>query len=84
MTDDCQTPKQSIRLTARQRLILQMIADGHKVEYIAVLLEIKRSTLQWHISRAKRALGAASLPHATAIAARRGLVIVPQTEDTEG
>ena len=79
MDNDCQAPLQTtIHLTARQRLVLQMVADGHPVQYIAVLLDLNPNTVKRHIHNVKRKLGARSLPQAVGIAAARRMVSIPR------
>jgi two-component system response regulator DesR len=59
-------------LTAREREILQLIANGLSGEEIADRLHLAGETVRTHVRNAVGKLGASSRAHAVAIALRRG------------
>ena len=61
-------------LTPRQRAILALVAAGATSKDIARRLGIALRTVDWHIARSIRRLGARSRSEAVAIAIRRGLL----------
>jgi two-component system response regulator DesR len=60
------------RLSAREREILALLADGCDAEDIAVLLHIAPETVRTHIRNARQRLGAHTRTHAVALALRAG------------
>jgi LuxR family transcriptional activator of conjugal transfer of Ti plasmids len=61
-------------LTQRERQCLAWTAQGKTVADIAVLVEIARRTVVFHLENARRKLGAASIAQCVAEALRRGLL----------
>ncbi|MFI6027076.1 response regulator [Amycolatopsis magusensis] len=61
-------------LTAREREILRLFADGATVDEITQRLHLARNTVRNHAQRALAKLGAHSRLEAVAIARRRGLL----------
>ncbi len=62
------------RLSAREREVLQLLADGHRNDRIADYLGLSEVTVRKHFRSARLKLGAATRDQALAIAARRGIV----------
>jgi DNA-binding NarL/FixJ family response regulator len=69
-------------LTARERQVLQLVADGHSNTAIAAELFISRATASVHVSNILSKLGVATRVQAAAVAHRRGLVSVPASDST--
>ena len=69
-------------LTAREREVLQLVADGRSNTEIAGELFISRATASVHVSNILSKLGVATRVQAAALAHRRGLVSVPAPEST--
>lgn len=65
-------PSPLARLTAREREILQLIANGLSGEAVAEELFLSGETVRTHVRNAVAKLGASSRAHAVAIALRRG------------
>jgi DNA-binding NarL/FixJ family response regulator len=63
-------------LTAREREILEMMADGAHNRAIASRLAISRHTVKFHVASILAKLGATSRTEAVALALRRGLLAV--------
>jgi two-component system, NarL family, nitrate/nitrite response regulator NarL len=63
-------------LTAREREILEMMADGASNRAIASRLAISRHTVKFHVAAILAKLGARSRTEAVALALRRGLLAV--------
>ena len=61
-------------LTAREREVLAMVADGHTNREIGVALFISESTAGVHVSNIMSKLGVASRTEAATVAIRAGLV----------
>ena len=68
----------SDRLTARQRAVLQMLAEGRSVKEIASLLNVSEKTVEFHKHRIREQLGIHSVAELALYAARRGLVSWPE------
>ena len=63
-----------IPLTAREREILTMLADGHTGRQAARELGISLHTLRWHTDSARAKLGARTIAHAVALFHRDRLI----------
>ena len=63
-------------LTAREREILELIADGANNRVIAARLAISRHTVKFHVASILDKLGAGSRTEAVAMALRTGLLAV--------
>jgi two-component system, NarL family, nitrate/nitrite response regulator NarL len=63
-----------IHLTARERDVLELLAEGLHLEVIAGRLGIGLETVRTHVRHASDRLGAANRTQAVAIAIRRGLI----------
>jgi len=61
------------RLTARERQVLELVADGYSTADIARALWITEDTVRTHIKRMMVRLGARTRAHVVAIAFREGL-----------
>jgi DNA-binding CsgD family transcriptional regulator len=64
--------------TAREREILDLLADGATDEQIAVRLSVSPATVQSHVRNAKAKLGARTRAQAVALALQRGLIGTPR------
>ena len=60
-------------LTDRQREVLQLVAEGHHVKEIAMILQISRKTVAFHKSNVMRRLGIHSTAELTKYALEHGL-----------
>ncbi len=63
-------------LTAREREVLQLLAQGIPNKQIAQRLRISEHTVKFHVSAIMAKLGAASRTEAVTTAARRGLLLL--------
>ncbi len=63
-------------LTAREREVLQLLAQGIPNKQIAQRLRISEHTVKFHVSAIMTKLGAASRTEAVTTAARRGLLLL--------
>jgi DNA-binding CsgD family transcriptional regulator len=63
-----------LRLTARERDVLELLARGLRQEQIAARLGIGAETVRTHIRNASERVGAATATQAVAIAIRHGLI----------
>jgi LuxR family transcriptional activator of conjugal transfer of Ti plasmids len=68
------TAARSIELTAKQALCLRWSAEGKSMRAIATIEAMSYATVNFHINNAKKALDAASLPQATALATKMKLI----------
>ena len=62
------------RLTARQREILQLVAEGHTTRQIAELLSVSVKTVETHRAQLMDRLEIRDIPGLVRYAARHGLV----------
>jgi DNA-binding CsgD family transcriptional regulator len=65
---------EEIRLTGRERDVLELLAEGLRLEVIGERLGIGLETVRTHVRHAAERLGAANRTQAVAIAIRRGLI----------
>lgn len=63
-------------LTAREREVLQMLAQGRGNKEIAVRLNISEHTVKFHVASILGKLGAATRTEAVSLALRRGLILL--------
>jgi DNA-binding NarL/FixJ family response regulator len=63
-----------MRLTARERDVLELLARGLRHEQVAERLGIGGETVRSHVRNASQRLGAANATQAVAIAVRRSLI----------
>ncbi len=70
------------RLSAREREVLSLMADGRTLSDIAERLTISVATVRTHAANMYRKLGARNGPHAVALGLRQGL-IQPRGESSE-
>lgn len=68
------------RITAREREVLRLVADGYSTAEIGRALWITEDTVRTHIKRMLVRLGARTRAHAVAIAFREGLWEAAETE----
>ena len=61
-------------LTARQREILQLIAEGHNTKDIAVRLNVSAKTIETHRAQLMERLGIRDIPGLVRYAVRNGLI----------
>ena len=73
MTMTHANPRTARRITARERDVLELVADGYSTAEIARALWITEDTVRTHIKRMLVRLGARTRAHAVAIAFRDGL-----------
>lgn len=68
-------PSRSVSsLTPRQALCLRWTAEGKTMQDIATMEEMTHATVAFHLNKARKVLDAGTLPQATAIATRFGLI----------
>jgi DNA-binding NarL/FixJ family response regulator len=63
-------------LTAREREVLQLLAEGLPNKLIASRLQVSEHTAKFHVASIMTKLGAASRTEAVTLAARRGLLVL--------
>jgi two-component system, NarL family, response regulator YdfI len=63
-------------LTAREREVLQMLAQGHGNKDIAARLKISEHTVKFHVASILGKLGASTRTEAVSIALRRGVILL--------
>lgn len=63
-----------VELTARQRQILQLVAEGRQNKEIAEILHVSVRTVEFHRSRLLSKLGASSVADLTKFAIQEGLI----------
>jgi DNA-binding CsgD family transcriptional regulator len=66
-------PRSAPRITARERDVLELVAEGYSTTEIARALWITEDTVRTHIKRMLVRLGARTRAHAVAVAFREGL-----------
>jgi DNA-binding NarL/FixJ family response regulator len=64
------------RLTARQREVLQLFAEGHSAKEVAAVLKISTRTAEFHKARVLDALGLQSTAELVQYAIRHGIISV--------
>jgi DNA-binding NarL/FixJ family response regulator len=69
-------PGSLLPLTARQKEVLQLAAEGKSLKEIASILNVSSKTVEFHKYRVMRILGARTNSDLTAIAIRNGLIAV--------
>ena len=62
------------RLTARQREILQLIAEGQTTKAIALTLKISAKTVEYHRAKLMQCLNIFDIPGLVCFAVRTGLI----------
>jgi DNA-binding NarL/FixJ family response regulator len=67
---------ESPQLSARQREVLQLFAEGHTAKEVAATLGIAVRTAEWHKARIEEALGIHTTAELVQYAIRNGLVAV--------
>jgi DNA-binding CsgD family transcriptional regulator len=67
-------PEETIRLTPRERDVLQGLIRGRRRDQLAHDLDLSVPTVDLHSANLRRKLGARTIPEAVAIAARLGLL----------
>jgi DNA-binding CsgD family transcriptional regulator len=77
-------PRAAPRITARERDVLELVADGHSTAEIARALWITEDTVRTHVKRTLARLGARTRAHAVAIAFREGLWAPERRNGPEG
>lgn len=73
-TRDVAAPGQSLRLTVREREVLNLLAGGTSTAAIGQRLHIARNTARAHVQRVIEKLGAHSKLEAVAVARRTGII----------
>ena len=73
-TNESQEPEIGVKLTAREREVLQLIAEGHAVKSIAAILGISPRTVEFHKYRIMEKLGVHSTAELAVWASRHGIV----------
>jgi DNA-binding NarL/FixJ family response regulator len=68
----------AVDLTARQRQILQLIAEGKQNKEIAGILHTSTKTIEFHRSRLMTALGAHTVAELTRLAIQIGVISIQQ------
>jgi len=68
------SPDRALQITPSERQALQLLADGHTTDTVAVSLGIGRLEVDPLLTRLFAAMGAACRAEAVAAAARRGLL----------
>lgn len=67
-------PHDTVRLTARERAVLQLVVDGLPAREIATHLGITPRTVECHVSQLRLKTVSRNRAHMVAIAIRDGLV----------
>jgi DNA-binding NarL/FixJ family response regulator len=71
-----QAPDAALRLTPRQREVLQLSAEGRSAKEVASLLHISARTAEYHRTRVMRVLGVRSTAELVQYAIRNGIIAV--------
>jgi len=79
LADAVRAPRGAGPLTAREREVLRLVAQGLPGKQIAGALGISERTVKFHTASLIRKLGADNRAQAVALAAQRGLLEPPQT-----
>jgi DNA-binding NarL/FixJ family response regulator len=66
----------TVKLTARQREVLQLVAEGHTISDMARILYVSRRTVEFHKYNIMQALGLRSTAELTQYAIKHGIVAV--------
>jgi DNA-binding NarL/FixJ family response regulator len=74
LVDEVSGPRGAGPLTAREREVLRLIAEGLPTKQIARALNISERTVKFHAASLLRKLGAENRAQAVALAAQRGLL----------
>jgi DNA-binding NarL/FixJ family response regulator len=75
LISEVRSPRQgSLGLSAREREVLRLVADGLPTKQISVSLSITERTVKFHVNSIFRKLGADNRAQAVALAAQRGLL----------
>jgi DNA-binding NarL/FixJ family response regulator len=72
--DGPRSPDTARRLTARQREVLQLVAEGRSAKEIAALLHISVRTAEFHRERVMHALGLGTTAELVQYAIRNGII----------
>lgn len=72
------------RLSARQREVLQLIAEGQSTKEIASTLNVSIKTVEFHKTRIMKQLGVHSTAELTKHAIALGLIAMPQQPTVPG
>ena len=67
-------PSQSVDLTARQREVLQLVAEGRTIKEIAGILHVSPRTVEFHKTNLVKVLGVRTTAELTRYAVKRGIV----------
>lgn len=67
-------PRSSPALTARQREVLQLVAEGHSMKEMAALLHVSVKTVEFHKARIMQQLGLRTTADLTKYAIAHGLI----------
>jgi signal transduction histidine kinase len=71
---DVHVPLQRRKLTARQREVLQLVAEGYSAKQIAAVLNISIKTVDFHKSVIKQRLGVSGIAELTRFAIEQGIL----------
>jgi len=63
-----------LRLSAREREVLQLIAEGHPTKQMAYILNISVKTVEFHRDNIKKKLGLRTIAELTKHAIEQGLI----------
>ncbi len=74
MESPAQPPTAQVDLTARQREVLQLVAEGRTIKEIAALLFVSPRTVEFHKTTLVKVLGLQTTAELTQYAVRRGIV----------
>ncbi len=77
MQAPAQEEAKPVELTARQREILQLVAEGHSAKEIAGILNISPRTVEFHKYRLMELLGVHTTAELTQYAVKRGISLLP-------